>query len=544
MKIPEWAMATPEIEVLSKAETAAKIRGLAFDLNAEHRYNWRWFTDAVDAHPELERWQDEDPMWPLFGREVMARLTSGDGLDESDDPQAWAERAHGIAAALPEWGELVDLCYGERWDAGIAAMAVSKATLRAYQEQQQEPQQDEPDQDGEECPACGGARSPGGLCGQPCDPPPQEPQDGPVSDDPGDGANAPAPDGTPQGAPTPAQDDGNQPQPQPGRRHDPTEGRIRQAMRVAMRQAAEQVVEEREAADALGLGWGNDGGALGRVDPADRAKLAKLLQGNPALRKMVRLLGRVLRSASRKRRTSVIHEPAEIADITLGFDLPRTLPAELVKLADPDLAADLERRMLERKVMTYELTGRESAERGPVVICVDFSGSMVGPRSTLAVATALAIAQTAVKDGRAALVVPYDTRALDPVEFTKPTLLEACIEVASLAPFPGAGTNWMQPMDRAQEFIERQDAAGGKWEGADIVNVTDGECGVVAAWLTAFDAFRSKVGVTVYGMLVGDMSGAAALAKLCDEVYQVPDPTADAGESAADILVRIKEEGR
>jgi uncharacterized protein with von Willebrand factor type A (vWA) domain len=260
--------------------------------------------------------------------------------------------------------------------------------------------------------------------------------------------------------------------------------------------------------EAMGaLSWGLGDGYGQDVSPDQREQMAQMLATDPNLRRLLQEMGRVLRMASAKRRTEVKHVREAVCDVGLGADLGVVLPSELALLDDGDemLELDFYRRMAEGQLLTYQFRGRESAARGPLVVCLDVSGSMRGGgKMTTAAAVTLAMAHTALRGDREAVVIPFAGTPHDPIEFTRGTVLKATLAVARIG--CGGGTSWEEPLTVAREAIERR---GGQWESADVVLVTDGICDVSQGFTEDFAQWRKLAGVTSYGMLIGSTAKTA-----------------------------------
>jgi Mg-chelatase subunit ChlD len=506
------------------AEREAERDNLAYDLAGEHRWEWRRFVDAADVGDTLVEWMDEDPQWPRFGRELMAVLQHGGNVDELANPQRWAVRCHEIAADLPEFDVLVDLCMGKRWDAGCAAMALGRAVLREWQNQPPMPPPQPQDEE-----------------------PPQEPQNGPHGDEPDSGGQDTTEDDSGQQGPNEGRDDGDgdEPGPQlpPGQRREPLEASLRQAVRDAVRRAIAETQETQEAIAAMVHGLTGSGTC--HVPPEERDRLAKLLRDRPELKRAMLEMGRLLRVASAKRRSDVLATPNEITAVKTGQDIAHTIASELGLLGRPDTAMEFCRRYLEHQTLVYETTGKESVERGPVVVLLDVSGSMNGDPMTHAVATALALCHNAVREDRAAVVVPFDTRCHDAIEFSRRNLLDATVKLATIGAH-GGGTIWKVALDDGRARIERDQSSHGTWEGADLVLITDGECTVDHDWAVDFDGFKRAVGVSVFSMLVvgrwtTEERAMHELRVFSDEVFAVSDlADLDDNRKAGDIIARVQ----
>lgn len=163
------------------------------------------------------------------------------------------------------------------------------------------------------------------------------------------------------------------------------------ALRSSMRKAAmqaQQAIDEMDDAMAV-LGAGDGAGAMSRVNAPPNV-VRKALQSNAKLRKILKLAGRMKSAAIQKQRSKATPGREELCDVTAGDDLARLVPSELVNLADPETEAVLFRRITERAAMVYELRGKVSVSEGPIILCVDESGSMAGARDEWAKAAAAA----------------------------------------------------------------------------------------------------------------------------------------------------------
>lgn len=113
----------------------------------------------------------------------------------------------------------------------------------------------------------------------------------------------------------------------------------------------------------------------------------------------------------------------EIVGIRLGRDIEHALPSELALLSDPDTALLFDLKFVESRLMCFEMQGLQAEEfsreeertiseqdkLGPIVICVDTSGSMQGMPETIAKAVTLFMACKAKEQGRACYVINFAT---------------------------------------------------------------------------------------------------------------------------------------
>lgn len=118
------------------------------------------------------------------------------------------------------------------------------------------------------------------------------------------------------------------------------------------------------------------------------------------MRAIAELAGRMLGAlrGSPERRAAAL--PEEIVGVERGADVTGLLPTEYALMGLPETEAEAYRRVAERQAEQYERRGKERKQKGPLVICVDESGSMMSEPNRNIWAKAAATALTR-KIGRA-----------------------------------------------------------------------------------------------------------------------------------------------
>ena len=289
----------------------------------------------------------------------------------------------------------------------------------------------------------------------------------------------------------------------------------RAAIRSGCARAAEAVEHFRESASGVeGVSFGRKAGTgSGTSSPRSggRARaLASRLRQDDRLRRIALLAGRFKRILARKRRERVRHGADELTDIELGSDLPRLLPSELARLNHPTLRLAMLRDLTERRCLQYRLEGAESKGRGPLVVCVDKSGSMDGQADIWATAVALALLDVAQQERRPFSLLCFDDR-IRYQAYVEPggKLPEEALFVSC-----SGGTDVSICVGAALEVIQ---TATGAMSKADIVLITDGESDSTIA--PALRERAGRMGVSILGFGIGIPP--AALEPWCDEVHAV-----------------------
>jgi len=204
----------------------------------------------------------------------------------------------------------------------------------------------------------------------------------------------------------------------------------------------EQIREISRKLKSLGLEsgvlWDLSEGLLTKHSIEQLLKWAEYLNGNEDLKRLSDLLGRVYEEARSHEivvtretrqihvRTPDIDSKEEISGICLGNDLENVIPQELSLLTDLESSILFDLKYVERRLMCFEKHGfsnKETTEnidiettvqqienKGPVIICVDTSGSMQGAPEAVAKALTMLIASKASKQSRPCYIINFSTQ--------------------------------------------------------------------------------------------------------------------------------------
>lgn len=309
---------------------------------------------------------------------------------------------------------------------------------------------------------------------------------------------------------------------------------IRTASRAAVAKAAGQAAETA----ALMRAWGVEPGQLQRMSFTERTHLATRLRGS-RLGRFAELIGRFRRMASGERARRIEHAPGELVGITLGDDLSRLIPSELVNVGIPALRPVFATKYAEAALMIYDSRGEESSGQGAIVACVDCSGSMATPISTdgttgeaWAKACALALLDQAREAKRDFVGILFSSKR-EVRLFRFPASQPADIsQVVTFAEhFFNGGTDYEAPLSAATEVLREQYSREGQQRG-DIVFITDGEAKVSETWMRGWLEAKEALEFRTFGIAIGtDVALARAtqalgvLDALCDNLRTVTDLT-------------------
>ncbi|UUZ94844.1 hypothetical protein LJK87_10155 [Paenibacillus sp. P25] len=218
--------------------------------------------------------------------------------------------------------------------------------------------------------------------------------------------------------------------------------------------------------------WGSDLGRLHRQAFSSYMEWIEKLKKHPDLVEFLREVGRNLqhlKAEQRKRKSPRI--PESFDDLRQSGDIARMLPSEAILLADPEYEAYFTVKWLERKLLTYEISGREEEpQKGPVICMLDTSHSMRGAKLRLAQIFIATFAAFSLVEQRDFILLLFGARGElieKPLYWRKPDW-PAFYAMSQLA--FGGGTHFDAPLKRGIELV----SAEPRWQDADFVMVTDG----------------------------------------------------------------------
>lgn len=187
----------------------------------------------------------------------------------------------------------------------------------------------------------------------------------------------------------------------------------------------------------LGRLWDMSKGSWQRVNFNILKKYAELLEKDKALKELAEMLGRMRKAAEELEEelfTNTILKPewklehahkSELVGIHESDDLGSMIPSEIALLASTDLETIFLKKYTEKKLQTFEYQSRKitykeeeiqdkrliakEKEKGPIIICVDTSGSMHGTPEQVAKTLCFAILKIAIQENRKCYLISFST---------------------------------------------------------------------------------------------------------------------------------------
>jgi uncharacterized protein with von Willebrand factor type A (vWA) domain len=239
-------------------------------------------------------------------------------------------------------------------------------------------------------------------------------------------------------------------------------------------------------------------GDKSRMSPDQAFELATKWKDNHQLAEVAKLVGRFERDFRFQRSNRIQGGRDEVVDVELGNDLAVVLPTELMKLADPILRMKFFRQYTNKSLLQYETVGNAEAGNGPIIPCIDRSGSMGFDRSVFANAITLAMLSIARREKRDFASIDFMTTADEPVFFPKRGAIDTDA-VTQIAMGAGSGgTDITAALRRAREVINTVPA----FKSADIIIITDGADGWVEDDIEIANEFAAR-GIRIHAMVIG-----------------------------------------
>lgn len=223
---------------------------------------------------------------------------------------------------------------------------------------------------------------------------------------------------------------------------------------------------------------------------------AKLLEQDESLQELAALLGKQSRAQSvfeKELRDKVVvktefhPKPAyrgQVMGVTYSNDISSVLPSELALLKNPKMKKLFILKFAQKQLLSFkyendeavetqetereELSAEKKEPKGPIIICVDTSGSMHGTPEHIAKTVTFALAKIAIEEERKCYLISFSTEieTLDMSDFKTGNALERLVQFLRMS-FRG-GTNAAPALNHALKLLN-----GNGWKNADVLMISD-----------------------------------------------------------------------
>lgn len=208
-----------------------------------------------------------------------------------------------------------------------------------------------------------------------------------------------------------------------------------------------------------------------------------------------------------------INSKEEIIGLKLGKELEYVIPSELALMADPDTAILFDLKYLESKLVCFELQGttlqdeklkitteietKENDKLGPMILCIDTSGSMNGTPENIAKAMALYLGNKAKAENRQCFVINFST-GIETFE------LSATKGIADLVSFLSksfhGGTDAAPALRHALSLCQSEN-----YEKADVLMISDFVMGSLSEALLSNIKKQREKGNQFHSLVIGNL---------------------------------------
>lgn len=256
-------------------------------------------------------------------------------------------------------------------------------------------------------------------------------------------------------------------------------------------------------------------------------KYNSLLNNDKALQEFAELLGKQSIS-SHEIEEQIIQEtvikseyhpkPAQsgnIVGLEYSNEVSRILPSETALLTDPDLENLFYLRFVEKKLLSYQYSqnasfnykklqekkvevAKDKDVTGPIIICVDTSGSMQGtPEQTAKIAT-FALAKIAIRQHRKCFLISFSTgiETLDMSDFKKSNALEMLVNFLNKS-FNG-GTDATPALAECLLQLKTEN-----YQNADVLMISDFVMSSLPENLVSQIEAEQERGTSFYSLVIG-----------------------------------------
>lgn len=232
--------------------------------------------------------------------------------------------------------------------------------------------------------------------------------------------------------------------------------------------------------------WGFDDNRLTPTSYEEKVEVSAKLRTLRKVRDISEMAGRFKESASELQRKKVKEEGLEVCGVELGNEIHKVLPSEKLFLARESTKKSFYKKLTQKELLSYRYKNNRAKSKGPIICCIDTSGSMEGEREVWSKSVAISLLDIAIKQKREFVAVMFSNKVYKVLEFTKHRIEPSKLyELATF--FYGSGTNFIEPLEKSIELI-----SGARYKYADIVFITDGKAYIDPEFVERFKLVKDK----------------------------------------------------
>lgn len=236
----------------------------------------------------------------------------------------------------------------------------------------------------------------------------------------------------------------------------------------------------------------------------EKFKISKKLVNSEKLKEIAKLAGKVKNLAFKKGNTNFKKAQSEVKSVEYGNNLSKTVFSEFIKLGSPELKSTFFKDYSKKRLLQVKYGGKTELGMGPIVVCLDSSGSMSGVKEIWAKAVCLSLVEICKKGHRNLIVIHFSSRynfhSTLKLNFIGKSNHYSRMEILNMAEyFEGGGTEYEPVLQKSINTINSEP----KFKKADIVFITDGESPIDNKFVSSFNDWKKLKKVSVTSCLIG-----------------------------------------
>lgn len=256
---------------------------------------------------------------------------------------------------------------------------------------------------------------------------------------------------------------------------------------------------------------------------------AEVLENDKSLQELAELIGResseteiMIRELREKIELKTEYHPkpaykGQISGIRLSGELSSVLPSELAMSQSPTTQMYFAKKFAEKRLLSYQYINRQKQyktetkteeievpqkqkkEKGPVIICVDTSGSMSGTPEQVAKTITFAIAKKCLEQNRSCYLISFSTniQVKNLTEVKHGQGLNKLLSFLRMS-FNG-GTDVEPALNHSLKMLSDND-----WKNADVLVVSDMVMGNLSATITNRIKAQQEKETKFYSLVIGE----------------------------------------
>lgn len=304
---------------------------------------------------------------------------------------------------------------------------------------------------------------------------------------------------------------------------------VRDAIRSACEKARADIKKMQDMEAIMGGGWGKGRTPGAGLTVQAKDDLEKRLLNDNSLRQVLMMAGRMKRVSDQVQATRTDAEHGSPVGVETGADTKRLLPTELAQMMmGGNAELNFYRKFTTKSLLQYKCKDKVPQGKGPIVLCVDESGSMRGNgREEWARAVGYVLCLLAEENNRSFQIIGFNKNI---VYQESPSTLDGSLMKWAARHFTGGGTDIEKPLRKGIEIIESD------LPDADIVVITDDEFGITEKFKNWFFEKRNSIQFKLISILLGaGTSGSLnTISNICSRVddLSIETQSADAASIA------------